>query len=198
VNFHGTATFTISQSCLNLNLGPLGAFIYSTYDCGGGGSGMGFVGAHVDFTGLQTGFVDFLGSSTAILGMYVRDHQVIGVQSMVIGPEPSNLPGPPPPPILFDLLFGVLNPNYGDGDENHYPGRDGDGDLDDYAASVFQNTSLFLISDGCIPGGDSPCTQSRPASTEFVVAEPGSLVLAMGALGVAGLAGLRRRRLLLH
>src|SRR5690349_904885 len=77
VNFSGTANFNIAQSCLNLSLpsdGPSthGAFIFSGFNCGGGGSGMDFLGAHVDFTDNSNnpiGHVDFSAASGVILGM---------------------------------------------------------------------------------------------------------------------------------
>ena len=109
-NYSGTATFSISQSCLDLNLPSIGVFIPAFLSCGSGGSGMEFLGAHVEFPPAchpgQTGAVDFAASTGDILGMYVRDHQVIGVWSKVIGPEQSTLPGGE----SFDLLFGPLLP----------------------------------------------------------------------------------------
>jgi hypothetical protein len=189
VNFAGTAQFTISQDCLNLALPLTGAFIYSTYNCGGGGSGMGFLGAHVDFTGTSTGQVDFLANPAAVLGMYVKDHQVIGVQSTVIGPATSTLPGA----LQFDLLFGLLNPSIGS-DEDHFPGSDGDNDLDDFPASTFQTTSLFLVTAGCTPGSAAnACQRSNPAQTTFVP-EPGSLALVLAALGAGWVTRSKKRR----
>lgn len=188
-NFSGTATFSISQKCLDLGL-PGGAFIYATYNCGGVGSGMGFLGAHVVFSGAQVGQVDFLSDPSAILGMYVKNGQVIGVQSKVIGPEPSTLPGTP----MFDLLFGMLNPVVGN-DEDHYPATDSDGgDLDDLPSSAFQTTSMFIVAGGCTPGtAQNACEQSRPAQTKFVP-EPGTLALVLGALGAGWLTRSKKRR----
>jgi uncharacterized protein (TIGR03382 family) len=193
-SFHGIANFNISQDCLNLALPTGGAFIYASYDCGGGGSGMSFVSAHVDFTNTMTsaptGSVDFSASATAILGMYVLNGKVIGVQSEVIGPSTSTLPGFGDP--KFDLLFGMLNPVIGT-DEGHPPGPDpvSDFDLDDLPASTFQTTSLFLVSSGCTPGGTNPCEQSNAATTRYVP-EPGSMTLALAALGVGWL--VRRKK----
>ena len=92
-NYSGSATFSISQSCLDLNLPSIGLFIPAFVHCGGASSGMEFLGAHVDFTGGQTGSVDFAASSGDILGMYVRNHQVIGIWSKVIGPATQHPAG---------------------------------------------------------------------------------------------------------
>src|SRR6187551_1855646 len=48
-NYSGTATFSISQSCLDLNLPSIGLFIPAFLSCGNGSSGMGFLGANVNF-----------------------------------------------------------------------------------------------------------------------------------------------------
>jgi hypothetical protein len=184
-NYSGSATFSISQSCLDLNLPSIGLFIPSFLSCGSGSSGMAFLGAHVDFTGAETGSVDFLASANDILGMYVRDHQVIGVWSKVIGPATSTLPGNE----QFDLLFGPLFPPHG----NIFPTMF-DGDLGDFLAAPFQTASLFLVSEGCVPGSaNNGCLQSNPAAARFVP-EPNSVALVLGALGIAGLVGLKRRR----
>jgi hypothetical protein len=185
VNFSGTASFSIAQDCLNLNLPAAGLFIYSSNHCGASLSGMSFLGAHVDFTGSQSGHVDFLADSFAILGMYVQNHHVIGVQTTLIGPATSTLPGSK----KFDLIFGMLNPHV-DSDEGLAPsGPDGDNDLDDFPASTFQVTSLFLVSgDGC--SKNHPCI-SNPAQTHFVP-EPGSLSLALAAIGAGWI--VRRRK----
>ena len=47
-NYSGSATFSISQSCLDLNLPSIGLFIPAFLPCGSGGSGMEFLGAHVN------------------------------------------------------------------------------------------------------------------------------------------------------
>ena len=180
-NYSGTATFSISQSCLDLNLPSIGLFIPAVLSCGSGGSGMQFLGAHVNFTGVQTGAVDFAASTGDILGMYIRDHQVIGVLSKVIGPEQSTLLGGE----SFDLLFGVLLP----------PPLSIFSPFPDALIDALQTTSLFLVTGGCTPGSaTNPCTQSNPASTTFAVPEPGSMALVLGALGIAGLVGATRRR----
>jgi hypothetical protein len=198
VDYGGTATFSIAQSCLNLNLPAGGAFIFAGYDCDAGGpgtnAGMALLGADIDFSGAQTGTVDFAATANAILGMYVQNNLVIGVQSIVIGPATSTLPGNP----QFDIVFGLLHPPAVTPGENHFPGQDGNGDLDDLPAADFQTTSLFLVSGGCTPGALlNACVQSNPASVAYVpepgVPEPGSLALVLGALGVAGLAARKRR-----
>jgi len=178
-NYSGSATFSISQSCLDLNLPSIGLFIPAFLPCGSGGSGMEFLGAHVNFTGLQNGTVDFAASTGDILGMYVKDHQVIGVWSKVIGPTLSTLPGSQ----YFDLLFGPLFP----------PPASIFAPFPDAFIDALQTTSLFLVSGGCTPGGRNPCIQSNPAATAFAVPEPGSMALVLSALGIACIAGTRRR-----
>ena len=187
-NYSGTATFSISQKCLDLNLPSIGAFIPYFLPCGGASSGMGFLGADVNFeptpnpldpAGL-TGEVKFLADPNAILGMYIRDHQVIGVLSKVIGPVQSTLPGG----AYFDLLFGPLLP----------PSWSIFSPFPDALIGALQTTSLFLVTGGCTPGGTNPCTQSNPATTTFAIPEPGSMTLVLGALGIAGLVGKTRRR----
>jgi hypothetical protein len=188
IGFSGSATFNVDQTCLDLDTGTIGAFVYSTYNCdgGSGGSGMTFLGAHVDFynTGDHSvaGTADFGADPLAVLGMYVLNHQVIGVQTAqipLIGPASSNLPGEP----AFLLLFGMLNPviTY---DEAHPPGIDNDGDLDDMDPSVFLQTTLFVSA----PNGN---LASNPAITTYLVPEPGTAALVLGALMAA--AALRRR-----
>jgi hypothetical protein len=185
IGFAGSATFNVSQSCLDLDTGAIGAFVYSSYNCDGatGGSGMTFLGAHVDFYNSvehsAAGTADFGADPLAVLGMYVLNHQVIGVQTTQIGQASSTLPGELP----FLLLFGMVNPviTY---DEAHPPGIDNDGDLDDMDPSVFLQTRLLLVT----PNGN---LASDPASTTYAVPEPGTAALVLGALLAA--AGLRRR-----
>jgi len=185
VNFSGTATFNISQNCLNLGL-PLGAFVFSGYHCGGAPSDMQFLGADVHFSGAQTGDVHFNAQANVILGMYVQNGEVIGVQSRTIGGltgAQSSLPGHP----SFDIFFGVADWALLDPFETNAPvHNDGDHDLDDLSPDHFQQTHLILL--GCERG----CVSSA-AATQYVP-EPGSLALVIGALGAAGLAGQRRRR----
>jgi hypothetical protein len=169
-NYSGTATFSIDQNCLNLPLADAtGVFVYSTNQCNGQPSGMSFLGASVNFTGAQTGQVTFAASAGEVLGMFIQNHQVVGVQSMVIGPAASTLSGSP----TFDLLFGQPNPVVDPG-EGLIPTRnDGDNDYDDMAASKFETTSLFLVSNvgnfQC--SAASPCV-SAPASTVYVSTVP--------------------------
>ena len=147
---------------------------------------MSFLGAHVDFTGSEIGQVDFSANSFAVLGMYVQNHHVIGVQTTLIGPATSTLSGSK----QFDLIFGMLNPHI-DPNEGLIPGgNDGDNDLDDFPASTFQVTSLFLVS-GPSCSQRHPCV-SNPAQTHYIP-EPGSLSLALGALGAGWL--VRRKKL---
>lgn len=187
VNFSGTATFSIAQDCLNLNLPAAGLFIYSSNHCGSALSGMGFLGAHVDFTGADTGHVDFAANAFAVLGMYVENHKVVGVQTTLIGPATSTLSGSK----QFDIIFGLLNPP-NDPNEGLVPeANDGDNDLDDFPASTFQVTSLLLVSgEGC--SQQRPCT-SNPAQTHYVP-EPGSLSLALAAIGAGWLVRRRKAR----
>ncbi len=188
VNFSGTASFFIAQDCLNLNLPATGLFIYSSNHCGTAVSGMSFLGAHVDFTGAETGHVDFGVDSLAVLGMYVQNHQVIGVQTRLIGTATSTLPGSK----QFDLIFGMPYPHINNSDafgRGKNKGDDeGDDEFDNLPASAFQITSLFLVSAPC--SQRNPCV-SNPAATHFVP-EPGSLSLALGALGAGWL--VRRRK----
>ena len=156
VNYNGTATFTISQNCLGIPLADgTGVFIYSSNNCGGSNpSQMGFLGADVNFTdnmGVLIGQVHF-GAGT-ILGMFVQNHAVVGVQSALIGPA-TVLSG-----VLagdqFELVFGQLNPVI-DPNEGLIPERgDGDGDYDDMLASAFQMTHLILV-------GGPACTTACP------------------------------------
>jgi len=189
VNFSGTVTFNISQNCLDLGL-PTGAFIWRSYNCGGSSSAMQFLGADVHFSGAQNGDVHFAGQPAnpfIVLGMYVQNGHVTGVQtSGLIPAAQSTLPGNP----FFNIYFGV-DPStltLEDFFENQPPAHngDGDGDLDDLSAASFQQTHLVLLT-GC----RSDCT-SNGATTSYVP-EPGSLALVISALGVAGLAGRKRR-----
>jgi hypothetical protein len=192
-NFSGTATFTIAQSCLdNLGLGldpTRGVFIYSSNQCNGQAAGMSFVSADVNFTGTPSGQVHFGPQSNAILGMYVFNHQVIGVQSQWIGPSNALTGG-----YKFDLLFGQPSPMVDLGEGLNPSQGDNDHDYDDMPASAFQTTSMRL--DGTYGGvvcpGDPQCV-SKPATTRFVP-EPGSMALVLGALTAGWLAAAPRRR----
>jgi hypothetical protein len=168
-NYSGTAVFNISQNCLNLGL-PLGAFVFSGYNCGGSSSAMQFLSADVHFSGAQTGDVHFNAEANVILGMYVQNGVVTGVQSRTIGPATSDLPGNP----AFDIFFGVADWASLDPFQTHAPVHDdGDSDLDDLSPDHFQQTHLV------------PLTSNVP--------EPGSLSLVVATLGAAALANRRRR-----
>ncbi|HUP07641.1 MAG TPA: PEP-CTERM sorting domain-containing protein [Caldimonas sp.] len=189
VDFSGTATFNISQNCLDLGL-PTGAFVWRGYNCGGSSSAMQFLGADVHFSGAQSGDVHFAadpGNPLIVLGMYVQNGHVTGVQtSGFISAAQSTLPGNQ----SFSIYFGV-DPStltWEDFIERQPPVHSGDGDhdLDDLSADSFQQTHLVLLS-GC----RSDCT-SNLATTHYVP-EPGSLALVIAALGVAGLASRKRR-----
>ncbi|MDE2080682.1 MAG: hypothetical protein KGI90_04955, partial [Burkholderiales bacterium] len=190
-SFAGTATFSIADACLSLLPANVGAFIYQSYNCGGGGSGMSFLGAQVNFStpspspliGSVTFAPDAPGSSS-ILGMYVKDGQVLGIQSSanpLIGTSTS-LGG-----YSFYLLFGTTNPVIGTG-ENHPPGPESsnDGDLDDQPLADLQQSRLFVAGETLCTGNaaSTGCasSSSNVAATTFETPEPGSLALALGAL----------------
>ena len=209
VGYRGTATFQISDACLSLG-GPTstdtGAFIYAGYDCNGSSSspsdaGMSFLGAEVEFydltnTSLILGTVSFLLDPTAVMGMYVQNNQVTGVQTGVIGAAFSTLPSSITPDPFFFLQFGIQGYNGTDVNENHGPVSpvpgDGDHDLDDMTADQFKVTTMFQQVGGCVPGGTPACTPSNPAATNFVP-EPGSMPLVAGALAAAWWVRRRRR-----
>jgi uncharacterized protein (TIGR03382 family) len=195
-NYSGTATFSISQSCLDLNLPSTGAFIPFFAPCGSASSGMGFLGAHVDFAPTadpsdpagRTGDVDFLADPNAILGMYVRDHHVIGVWSKAMGPRLADLDGANDP--SFFIEFGPLFPP----GSNFFNMLYGDllaHDLDSII-SALQTTTLYLVNaDGCKPG--QPGCEASNAATTTYVPEPGSMSLALAALGAGWLVRRRKR-----
>lgn len=192
ISYSGTATFSISQNCLGLPLADAtGVFIYAANNCGGSNpSQMSFLGADVSFTdamGATVGQLHFDPVAGAILGMFVQNHVVAGVQSNLIGPAAvltGQLMGD-----QFELVFGQTNPKV-DPNEGLVPTRgDGDGDYDDMTVSAFNTTHLFLVSGpGC--SQTSPCL-SNAAATRFVP-EPGSMSLALMALGAGWLA--RRKK----
>ncbi len=181
VNYSGTAQFEISQACLNQSYD---LFVYRDSTCGGTThSGEVFDSAHVDFTGAQSGSVDFASGALTVLGMYVQNHHVIGVQTSLSAAATAigGLAGD-----RFEIIFGRTDLTWFQAaQESGSPtGHDGDGDLDDFPATDFQVTSLFLVNgSGC--SRTNPCP-SNPATTHYVP-EPGSLSLALGALGVGWL-----------
>jgi MYXO-CTERM domain-containing protein len=211
VGYRGTATFQIADACLSLG-GPTsgagGAFVYAGFDCDGGGAGtdagMKFLGAHVDFfdpsnTSIIWGSVDFVLDPNAILGMFVQNNAVIGVQSGVIGAATSVWTINAPADLNFFIQFGIAGYVATDPFESHapqspFPG-DGDNDLDDQLPSAFQATTMFQQVGGCTPTASTgACAASNPATTVYV-AEPASSTLALAALAaLCGAGAVRRRR----
>jgi hypothetical protein len=120
--------------------------------------------------------------------MFLQNHTVVGIQSTLIGP--ATVVGGPLNGDVFELVFGQTSPHV-DPNEGLVPVRgDGDTDYDDMTASAFDTTHLFLVSGpGC--SLTSPCV-SGPAATNFVIPEPGSMALALAALGVGWL--VRRKK----
>jgi hypothetical protein len=194
LGFNGTATFTISQSCLSFT-----GFIWANFNCstnsagGLGAAGMSFQGATVNFTqnGNPAGAVSFAANPIGILGMYVQGGTVVGVQSILFGPSTpdTSLPGNP----TFNLFFGVpgqtLLALIGEGQPPGPPDEGpSSGDLDDLPASSFRNPTLGV--NNCT---QAPCSATA-TNTTYTLPEPESLALVMAGLGAAGLAGTRRRR----
>ena len=64
-----------------------------------------------------------------------------------------------------------------------------------FMEEIHITTSMFLVTGDCTPGGHSnACQQSEPArGTTFSIPEPGSMALVLSALGIACIAGTRRR-----
>jgi hypothetical protein len=189
VYYSGTASFTIAQQCLDLELGDaLGIFIYSSNLCNGAASDMSFLGAQVNFTGSEMGQTTYASDPNAILGMFVRNHEVVGIQSVLIQQATGNLPGHEE----FQLVFGQPNPVV-DPNEGLVPVRnDLDNDYDDISVTNFQSTQLILVGgDVCSTSASCPVS-SEAAVTEFSVPEPDSLALAFSALGLGWL--VRRKR----
>src|SRR5438270_271710 len=104
-NFSGTVQFEIDQACLNPGWS---LFVYRNSTCGIGGplSGEKFDFAHVVFSGVQSGTVDFVTGELQVLGMYVQNHQVIGVQTTLSNPVGAvgGLAG-----NSFEIIFGRTN-----------------------------------------------------------------------------------------
>jgi len=192
-NFSGVGQFNISQNCLNQGYN---LFVYTFDNCGGSNpSGMSFISAHVDFSGALTGTVDFGSSALNVLGMYVQNNHVIGVQTTLStgATATGGLAGD-----VFKIIFGLTNPTFEtaaqEGTVPSGPDHPGDGDLDDQLPGVFQVTHLDLISGpACSRPGVTCPSQSNSAATSFVP-EPGSLALVLGALGAGWLTRSKKRR----
>jgi hypothetical protein len=193
VNYSGTAQFEIAQSCLNNSLADAqGVFIYAGNTCSGNAPGMSFLGADVSFTdngGNAIGSLHFGSVANAIIGMFVQNHAVVGVQSQLIGP--STVTGGLLNGDQFKLVFGQTNPVNDPGETGEPERGDGDHDYDDQVASYFTATHLILV--GGPSCGVSCPALSNAAATSFVP-EPGTLALVLGALGAGWLTRGKKRR----
>jgi hypothetical protein len=186
-NFSGTVQFEISQACLDLNQN---LFVYAASTCGGGGSQEKFDFAHVNFSSsLGNSSVDFMTGQLLVLGMYVQNHHVIGVQTTFSFPELATgvLGGD-----RFQIIFGRTNLTPAQAVQEFGPptGPDNDNDLDDFSFTDFQTTSLVLVSGPSCTRTTCPDT-SNPAATSYVP-EPGSLSLVLAAVGAGWL--VRRKK----
>jgi hypothetical protein len=194
VKYSGTASFNIAQSCLNNSLADAqGVFIYSVNTCNGNAAGMSFLGADVAFTDLSgtgIGSLHFNAIGGAIIGMFVQNHSVVGVQSELIGP--ATVMGGLLNGDQFELVFGQTNPVHDPGETGEPERGDGDHDYDDQMASYFTATHLILVG-GPACGASCPSV-SAAAATTFAVPEPGSLALVLGALGAGWLTRSKKRR----
>jgi len=196
VNYSGTAQFTIAQSCLNNSLADAqGVFIYSGNTCSGNAAGMSFLGADVSFTdngGNAIGSLHFGSVANSIIGMFVQDHAVVGVQSQLIGGALGvAVSGGVLNGDRFQLVFGQTNPVNDPGEIGEPERGDGDNDYDDKMASYFTATHLILV--GGPSCGRSCPSVSNAAATTFVP-EPGTLALVLGALGAGWLTRGKKRR----
>ncbi len=207
VGYRGTAQFSIDDACLNLGgltATPGGAFVYYGYDCDGAGpgsnAGMNFLGADVEFYDPSNpatvwGTVHFAGVTGGVLGMYMQSGAVTGIQSLIFGPATSMWTSNAPSDKDFFLQFGIAGYVKDDPDENHFPGPDSDGDLDDRAASDFKSATMWQQVESCVPETNTAtatkaCTPSTPAA--LAVPEPSSVLLTMAALAACGWVGRRR------
>jgi hypothetical protein len=188
VSFSGEGVFNISHDCLTQGYN---LFVYAFDKCGASSANMSFGGADVDFTGTKTGSLIFGSGQLQVLGMYVLNDKVIGIQTTLstAATATGGLAGD-----QFEIIFGETNPTHEtaaqEGTTPTGPDHPGDGDMDDQLPGVFQVTSLFLVNGpGCSQA--HPCV-SGPAATSFVIPEPGSLSLALAALGVGWL--VRRKK----
>jgi len=201
----GTETFTLANACLGLT-----GFVAASQTCDGTPAAMNFTSAAINFYNedptdpgsVLLGTAVFTGDSSTllnpILGMYVSDGQVVGLQSLVIGTAEVKLDGTT---YLLDIQFGRTDLTY-------YKSN-----LGEYIGGVFtpfgdlganDDTTLFVDPGGynnsCnVSGLASTCPSSAPAVTTLQtflgagVPEPAAwatMLLGIGAIGSA----MRRRR----
>ncbi len=196
----GTETFTVANACLSLT-----GFVSATGSCGGAAPGMSFDGATLDFC-LDSSLSTLIGTAVfpavpttptyPVVGMYIANGQVAGVQSYVTGQSAIPYNGST---YVLDIQFGYT-------DLTNSPAA-GIGQL---TGSTFtgvgqlaanSNTTLFaslVPIEGPDPCGSgqliATCTGSSNAlaTTLTTVPEPGTLALI--SVGLAGAVLARRRK----